>query len=387
MRSDKHLETEVIESDQWTSPTITNWLRTKGKISVSLSGHERNRLFLGASDGQFDNVSGISGLDTTADSRAWVMLDYDRDGWLDVALINSNAPLLNLFHNDLGDVPDAKVSQGQMIALRFVGSNHSPHPSETSSTRDGYGTRVNVVLGTRTLLREHRCGEGFASQHSSTMLIGIGSHNVADSVEVRWPTGKAQQISNIPAGTLLTVYENLSQSPEDTAFVWESYCHRSPVVQEDYSTKAIEFEPPTFLLFNPPATPTRSAKRSRLKMYTLMATWCVACQQSLPQLRLLRNSFDTETMEMSGIPIDSNDSPKKLNDYVAKYQPPYELLTHLSHEQISNVNKITQSRLDSDTLPATIITDGNDHLLLTITGIPSLSQLRKLLLAERDCDR
>ena len=289
MRSDKHLETEVIESDQWASPTITNWLRTKGKVSVSLSGHERNRLFLGASDGQFDNASGISGLDTAADSRAWVMLDYDRDGWLDVALVNSNAPLLNLFHNDLGDVPDAQVTQGQMIALRFVGSNHSPHPSETSSTRDGYGTRVNVVLGARTLLREHRCGEGFASQKQlDNADRDWFPTNVADSVEVRWPTGKTQQISNIPVGTLLTVYEDPSQSPEGTNFVWESYCHRSPVVKEDYSTKAIESEPLTFLLFNPPATPTRSAKRSRLKMYTLMATWCVACQQGLPQLRLLR---------------------------------------------------------------------------------------------------
>ncbi len=67
-------------------------------------------------------LSAISGLDSASDSSLFrALLDYDRDGWQDIALVNANEPLIELFHNDIAELPEA--DKRGMIAIRFVGGN------------------------------------------------------------------------------------------------------------------------------------------------------------------------------------------------------------------------------------------------------------------------
>ena len=167
----------------------------------------------------FVDISALSGLDNPADSRGFAVLDYDRDGWQDVALVNANQPLFNLYHNEM----PAAGFKGGMIAIRFVGGNRTSAPSKEFACRDGYGARVAVDLGDAKLIREHRCGDGWSSQNSATMIVGIGSHAAVASLTVRWPSGKAASTQAIPEETLLTVYENPTDSPAGAAFVRASY--------------------------------------------------------------------------------------------------------------------------------------------------------------------
>ena len=64
----------------------------------SWSGHERNRLFLNRG-GAFSDVSVISGLDHDGDGRALAVVDWDRDGDLDLCYRNRTAPRLKLMLN------------------------------------------------------------------------------------------------------------------------------------------------------------------------------------------------------------------------------------------------------------------------------------------------
>ena len=89
--------------------------------------------------------------------------------------------------------------------------------------RDGYGARVKVDLGDARLIREHRCGDGWSTQNSPTMIVGIGSHTNVASITVQWPSGKTATARGIPEGTLLTVYENRAESPSKTSFVGSYY--------------------------------------------------------------------------------------------------------------------------------------------------------------------
>ncbi|HXI50978.1 MAG TPA: CRTAC1 family protein, partial [Candidatus Saccharimonadales bacterium] len=175
--------------------------RQGDKIQVhSLDGNERNHFFMNRSGRAFDDISGVSGLDNPADSRGFAVLDYDRDGWQDVALVNANQPLFNLYHNEM-----AKAGmKGGMIAIRFVGGNKTSAPSRGFACRDGYGARATVDLGDMKLSREHRCGDGWSTQNSATMILGIGSHTTVPSLSVRWPSGKISSTQAIPEGTLLT---------------------------------------------------------------------------------------------------------------------------------------------------------------------------------------
>ena len=104
---------------------------------------------------QFYDIGAISNLDHPGDSRAFAILDYDRDGWLDIAMVNANAPLLQLFRNQIGSQADA-TGKGQALALRFVGGNNDAEPSASWSNRDGYGAMVTGVQLVRLLLLVYR---------------------------------------------------------------------------------------------------------------------------------------------------------------------------------------------------------------------------------------
>jgi hypothetical protein len=196
----------------------------RGAVSSSFSGYERNHLFVNEGGKSFVDLSAVSGLDSPCDSRSFAVLDYDRDGWPDIALVNANAPLFELFRNEFGDSTIA--ADREVLAVTFVGGNQTAQAAPGRSCRDGYGAVVTVELDDKRLIREYRCGEGFAAQNSSTLLIGIGDHPSASRVTVRWPSGKTSQVDIVAAGTLLTVYEDPSQAPDGQSW------HRGPYVIE-----------------------------------------------------------------------------------------------------------------------------------------------------------
>ena len=197
--------------------------RTDGSYNVSaridsgasLSGNQRNRFFLNQDGRYFVDISALSAADSRADGRAWARLDYNRDGRVDLVLANANEPLCQLFKNI--------APTGRMLALRFVGGNERAEPSAGWSARDGYGAEIEVTVAGKILLREHRAGEGFSAQNSATMIIGLGEYERADAVKVHWPSGRIQIAENVAAGSLLTVYERVGQSPANEAFVTTPY--------------------------------------------------------------------------------------------------------------------------------------------------------------------
>ena len=385
MRTDNHLGGEITGSAKWSDDTFQSWVRTSGESSVSFSGHERNHLFQNVSGRHFDDVSGISGIDTPADSRVFTLIDYDRDGWQDIAVVNANAPLLNLYHNQIGRHSAANTKAGQFIAIRFVGGNHTDSSSERFCTRDGYGARATLALGQLTILREHRCGEGLASQNSRTMLVGIGERSIVDELSIKWPNGTIHQTRDVPSGTLLSVYENPADSPNETNFVSEPYLPSSPSDSTD-DLRLVEQSALQLSLGDAASGESATGTRAKIQMYTTTATWCAACTQSLPQLRFLRESFREDDLQMWGIPADLAEPPEKHLAYVAEHQPAYTLLTKLKPEEVSTVNHIVTEALHTELLPSTIITDAAGHVLSITAGIPSLSQLRRLV-AELDSGR
>jgi hypothetical protein len=171
----------------------------------SWSGSERNHLFLG--DGKdFVRVTGISGADDPADSRGFAVLDFDHDGDLDIALTNLSSPRMRLLRNN------ANRSGNGFVAVRFVGGNQAASASKKYSARDGFGATVELTLedGTR-IYREHRTEDGYMTQHSSTMVIGIGKRKVT-AIRVRWPSGRTQDHAGVDSGSLVTATERESIS-------------------------------------------------------------------------------------------------------------------------------------------------------------------------------
>lgn len=362
------------ESKEWTPsddiPFDTNTSREEAKMSFS--GHERNRLFLNKRGQAFSDYSAISGLDSEADGRGFVLWDYDRDGWQDIALVNSNSPSLNLFHNEIGYAGESgDVQENQVIAVRFVGGNDSARPLVTAACRDGYGAVVEVTLGDLTLKREHRCGEGFATQNSATMLIGIGQRHRVERVTVRWPAGEIHEIEDVPAGTLLTCFENESHAPEGTPFSLESYRIEWPAIQPIASLDYPVLKLTTLSVDSP--------EESRLRLYTTMATWCAACKAQIPQLQQLRRACGEKELVLYGLPIDPTDDHAKLDTYIQQWDLPYELIVALTNGQRKAVKQVLSDTGHAEILPVTIVTNKQNEVLHVFAGVPTVSEVKKLL--------
>ena len=144
----------------------------------SLSGHERDRFFLSRRGQQFTDLSLLSGADHQGDGRAAALLDYNRDGRMDIAVANTNKPTLTLFRNDL-------ESSGGVIAIRLTGG--------AGMNADAIGARVTVKTTARSIVRELHCGEGNAAQNFKTLLIATGG-GAAESLTVQWPNGQRSEI-------------------------------------------------------------------------------------------------------------------------------------------------------------------------------------------------
>lgn len=366
MRTDQNLGRQSFrhspgwKEDQGTQnskPNIDNRLEgyevlPDGRVVVhSLSGNETNRLFMNQNGTEFENTSAISGLDNPADSRGWALLDYDRDGWQDVALVNANTPLLNLYHNNIKSLPASQTAG--VIAMRFVGGG------EGHSPRDGYGALVTVTLPDGTILkREHRCGEGYSSQNSATVLIGIGTQPQALSINVKWPSGKLTSLQNVAEGTLVTAFEQESQDH---------------FTQQPYRLK---LPPRTVQPTTPAKFPYAQVNNSKIHLYTTTATWCTACLGHLPSLKELKNAG----IPIFGLPVDPNDTPEILASYLEGKKPPYQMLSDLSTDDRQIITALLSKELGTDNppLPSSIVTDSEGTILATLTGIPSLSQIRRL---------
>jgi len=327
----------------------------------SLSGHERNKLFMNSAGTSFADTSTVSGLDNPADGRGFALLDYNRDGRHDIALVNANVPAFNLYRN-------AIEKTGNMIAIRFEGANHSASPSE-GTVRDGYGALAIVELPNgQVLKREHRCGEGFASQNSATMLIGIGEATTA-SLKMKWPSGKVFELAKVSAGNLVLAREN-----EQDPFAQETYLQESRPAQRTLPS-------PSLGVFTLAAKDTDAKAEASIRVYTTMATWCESCLRHLPEVSAMSDVLAQEQVEIVALPIDDDDNEQKLTVYAEKFQPRYRLRKDLSPADRQVLTQFLNKHLQTTEppLPSTVVTDHDGNTLQVTTGLPNASEIRKLL--------
>jgi thiol-disulfide isomerase/thioredoxin len=335
----------------------------------SLSGHERNVLFLSSEGKHFDDVSGISGADDPADGRAVALIDYDRDGWQDLVVVNVNAPQIQLFRNEVRSVRTSR-NAANVLAIRLQGGNETAQPAAGLSNRDGIGARLEIELPEATLVREVRAGEGFASQNSATMLVGLGDADEVKRIRVYWPSGRIQETGPVPAGTRIVVRE-APEVPAD-AFAFEPYA--LDVLAVGAATRHINSSDGRTL-----AAASAAGGEAPLRILTTMATWCERCKGELPQLTQLRGAFDPKQVALLGVPVDEDDDASRLDEYEKEYAPAYELLKSLPPSQIEAVRQTVLDDLRIDALPAAIATDARGRVIRTMWGVPSISEVKELL--------
>jgi len=314
---------------------------------------------------QFEDFSSISGLDSDADGRAVGLWDFDHDGWQDIAMVNSNAPLLNIFRNQTGARETVK---GKFIAVRLHGGSREAKPTEEWSNRDGFGAEITATCGDRKYVREHRCGEGFSAQNSQTIIIGISNAEEVDSIQVRWPSGKTQNVGAIPAGKLVSIYENPDHAPTPNGHQILPY----------EAIKSSFTEPERFVNFELQDDQVAKNGANKYRLYLATTTWCDSCKKAIPKLTKIKEKLG-DKVAFYGVPVDQRDDKPKLEKYISEHKPPYKMLSDLPNEDYRKVVATFISSIGHQALPSAYVVDAEGKIVGATAGVPTLSWLEKVI--------
>ena len=119
--------------------------------------------------------------------------------------------------------------------------------------------------------------------------------------------------------------------------------------------------------------------QSGITLIATMATWCVACVEEMPEFNSLRASFDAEELAIYAVPVDAEDTEGMLTAWASRYKPPYEIAVGIDRGEVDQVNTVTQVELRTDAVPATFLTNADGQVLLARWGVPTVSDVRRLL--------
>jgi len=119
--------------------------------------------------------------------------DINNDGRLDL-LMSTNGGRAYLFVNNA--TGDAALQKSVRIKLVGVKSN-----------RDGIGTLVKLTTGGETQTEMLRSGSSYLSASELVLTFGLARHEKADAIEIRWPSGQVDKLTDVAAGQTITVTE------------------------------------------------------------------------------------------------------------------------------------------------------------------------------------
>ena len=153
---------------------------------------QRNLLFRNTADRRFTEIGRSAGPGFALEkvSRSLVTADIDNDGDLDL-LITNNGQTVDLLRND-------SSTTGNSVLVRVVGA---------ASNRDGIGTLLRLTAAGRTQIREVRAGSSYLGQNDLRQHFGFGGAARIDRLEVRWPSGRTDTLTEIPINNVVTIRE------------------------------------------------------------------------------------------------------------------------------------------------------------------------------------
>ena len=152
-----------------------------------------NRLYRNLGDFKFEDVSATAGpgFATPAAHRGAAFGDFNNDGRIDIAVtvLNGSPELLM----------NRTANHNHWILLKLVG---------VQDNRDGLGTRVTITTSHGTQTNHATTAVGYNSSSDKRVHFGLGDAAVIDRIELAWPTGVKQVLTNVKADQVLTIRQS-----------------------------------------------------------------------------------------------------------------------------------------------------------------------------------
>jgi hypothetical protein len=146
-------------------------------------------------NGKFKNITAQSGsyFNSGHVGRGAVLADFDNDGRVDIAVINTNEPVAILRN-------EADTKDNRWLGVELAGKDH----------RDVVGAKIVLEAGSRKQTRFAQGGGSYASYSDRRQVFGLGTSGRVDKLTVTWPDGKEQSYT----GLALDRYYRLTQGSD-----------------------------------------------------------------------------------------------------------------------------------------------------------------------------
>src|SRR5260221_13685674 len=146
----------------------------------------------------FVDVSSQSG---TAFQQRWLgrglaVGDIDNDGRVDVVVSTNDGPA-HILHNET-------PAQNHWLTLNLVGHK---------SNRDAIGAEVKLTTAKGSQFATVTTTGSYLSSSDKRVHFGLGPETTAQSLEIRWPSGLQQKLSNLRADQILQIDEPAAGTP------------------------------------------------------------------------------------------------------------------------------------------------------------------------------
>jgi enediyne biosynthesis protein E4 len=163
------------------------------KVQKRVAYAEPPHLFRNLGQGKFEEVTAQAGADFAAPkvARGAAYADINNDGALDILLTTNGGPA-HLYRNEGGT--------NQSLRLKLAG---------TRSNRDGIGAIVRLTAGDEKQWQMLRSGSSYLSSSELVLSFGLGSKRNVDLIEIQWPSGQVDRLSNTLSGQTIMVREGM----------------------------------------------------------------------------------------------------------------------------------------------------------------------------------
>jgi hypothetical protein len=170
------------DNDGWPDIFIAN-----GHVNPQVDRHsfgvtyaERPFLFHNLEGRQFTEIGLKSGsaMGRPRVGRGAAIADFRNNGMQDVVMTVLDGPPVLLRNR--------AVPSGHWLRIKMLG---------TTSNRDGFGARVEVKAAGVTQVQDVRANSSFESASDPRLHFGLGAAKSVDSITVRWPSGKVDNLT------------------------------------------------------------------------------------------------------------------------------------------------------------------------------------------------
>jgi hypothetical protein len=186
------------DNDGWKDLLIAQGHDLDTIETVSPQLHYREPILLAHNTGKkFVDVSSVSGV---VFHEAWVgrgmaIGDIDNDGRID-AVVSTNGGAAHILLNET-------ATSNHWITLHLTGHK---------SNRDGIGAVVKLTTTQGAQWVTATTSSGYLSSSDPRVHFGLGDSPVADSIEIRWPSGIVQTLINVKGDRQIQVDEPIANT-------------------------------------------------------------------------------------------------------------------------------------------------------------------------------